>query len=164
VAAPINLKANTPGGNSYKKSASAQKPYHGKPAPKASKPALRTDKGAKTGGTKPAYSASKAVTKPKVAGVNKATKDYTSAWMQSHGLKFAQNAGNKSRLPWANVPADGIGAASSSLKKTSRTAAKPNPAKRTTSKSSSATTKSRVKTAYTGKSFKVAKRSKVIGK
>jgi len=165
MAAPIELKANKPGGMSYKYSAKSQKPYHGKPAPMASKPKQRTDKGKAVGGAgvKPAYEASKAITVPKIV-VGGKTVDYASAWMGSHGLKNAQNAGKVPRLPWANVPADNIGAASGSLKKSSRTSSQPKPSKRTTSKSSSGPQKSRMKTTYTGKSFKVAKRPKVISK
>lgn len=156
MAAPIQLKANTPGGNSYSKSTAAQKAVKGgKPQPMANKPKLRVDTAKASGGAgiKPAYAATTVTLRPKIKGLVRGM-DSAASWMQSKGLKNAQNGGSVQRVPWANIPADGIGAASGSLSKSSRTASKPNPAKRTTSKSSSATTKSRVKTTYTGKAFK----------
>lgn len=150
MAAPIQLKSMKAGGNSFKKSVKAQKPNKGKAAP-APSPKVRVDKGKKIGGAgvKTAYQSSKAVNRPKVAGVSKSQVDYTSAWMESHGLKFAQNA-NKARLPYATIPADGIGTGTGLLKR--KKGGSP----------SSATTKPRVKTTYTGKSFKVTKRPKVL--
>lgn len=137
------------------------------PVPRPKVPAMTSKK---AGDPKAAYSSSNAMSgyNPPMMGGN--SLDHASSWMQSKGLKNAQNGGKVGRLPYATVPADRLTAGSNTLKSKSQVAATPKPAKRTTSKSSSGPTKSRVKTQYTGKSYKtpsvkrtVTRKARVIG-
>ena len=160
MAAPIQLKSNKAGGNTFKKSAAAQKPKMGKPATMATKPQLRKQSGKSTAVTT-IYKPSTAPIRPKIAGVNSRKTDYSSAWMQTHGLKNAQNGGSVKRLPWATVPADMVGAGSGYQAKKA-TPAQPKPAKRTTSKSSSGPVKARVKATYTGRNFMNTPKTRIM--
>lgn len=154
MAAPIQLKANKPGGNNFSKSASAQRPYKGKPAPMPGIASPKMGSSKRSGDKKAAYSASAAFDgyNPPVMGGN--SQDYASSWMQSKGLKNTQ--GRVTRLPYASIPADRLTAGSA-----------PRGGAR---KSSSGPTKARVKTTYTGKSYKtpsatraVTRKARVIG-
>lgn len=144
MAAPIHLKANTPGGNSYRKSVSAQKTKSGSKSPVPSVSA-RKDNGPRAAAKNAAYAASNAKIHPKVQAIAKGVVDSTSKWMSQHGLKFAQNA--KPRLDYASHPADHVGPG--------------NPGPRKASTGPKGASKPRV--TYTGKSYAAGKKSRKIG-
>ena len=153
MAAPIQLKSNTPGKNSYSKSRSAQKTKDGS-VNKMGAVAARPQR-AKRSADSAVGKATTSQAEMRVKAIAKGVADYTSSWMQAHGMHSAQK--QVPRTPYANVPADLIGAGTgtrTSVKKSVASSAKVNPSGKTTTK--------RVKSTFTGKSFKNAKHIKVI--
>lgn len=144
MAAPIELKANKPGSNTFAKSVAAQNKRGGTSAP-APRPKMPTRSPARRSGTKSAsMSMAEAGFIGGIMGGN--SLDYASSWMQSKGLKNAQNDGRVPRVPYATVPADRLTAGSATNN--------PRRGAGTRKGTSNAPVKARVVTKYTGKSYK----------
>lgn len=154
MAAPIQLKANKPGGNSYSKSVSRQSAKDGSAQTMKYKPAIRPYKGKVAQDSAVGKATiSQAQMRPNIPP--RPSKDYVSTWMRSKGLFNPQD--QTPRIPYANVPADLIGVGTGT-----RTSVKKTVARQKGGVNSSATTKSRVKTTYTGRNFQNNKRSKIV--
>lgn len=169
MARAIHLNANTPGKNTFAHSNASQKRKDGTKTPT---PTVKVPpRNSKT--VKPSSATTSKAEKgfvPPIMGGN--SMDYASSWMQSKGLKNAQNDGRVGRLPYATVPADRLTAGSNSLRAKSQVASSKTAKSRPGSRSgtSNAPIKARVNTRFTGKSFKtsgvkraVTRKAHVIG-
>lgn len=162
MARPIELNANTPGGNTFYKSNANSRPYKSKPVNMGPVKTPKMGSQKRSGDKKAAYEASRALDgyNPPIMGGN--SMDYASSWMQSKGLKNAQNGGRVPRVPYATVPADFLTAGGNTIKQRSQVSHVPKPAKRTTTKSSSGPTTSRVKVKYTGRNYQNTRKPKIM--
>lgn len=146
MAKPSWLKANTPGGNSYSKSVSNQKPYKGKTQPGVS-PKVRAIAGKVAGDISAMYEASNAIVSPSQLG-KRSGKGFNTAqlWFKKHGASVSHSSGNRSTL---SSPADGVSGGSGASKP-----AKKNPSGVTDSK--------RVKVTTTARAYKKSAKPRVM--